>query len=288
MAPTRLSILNLIVRDQSRIDNPAGNYRIPGAKDKGTVLSELLKKLKEGDQNRFRINRISLYPVYRIAISTAASMVLLLLLHFLFSASRFENGSLRAQAIRFPDHSRVILNTNSSVSYSKYWWNRKVKLQGDAYFEVEKGKKFIVKTKEGEISVMGTRFQVCKNNNKLVVSCYEGMVRLKCGTLDQPIGAGFSVEYGKNKRPVLATIQVEYPEFARFKRNFSGEELRQVIAAVEEFFQIRIQLATTGLKYFSGNIETTEADTVVRIICRSLDLNYMIDPNRNIIINDKN
>jgi len=269
------------------MDDLAGRYRISGTKDKGVVLNEILKKLEEGDQNRYRIDRISRNPAYRIAISTAASMVLILLLHFLLSVTRLENDTAQAQAIRLPDHSRVILSKNSTMSHPKYWWKREVKLEGDAYFEVEKGKKFIVKTKEGDVSVMGTRFQVSGTGDGVTVTCYEGIVGLTCKEYNQVICAGLTLEYRNNKDAGLKPIQWEYPELALFKQDFSGEDLQQVTAALEDFFQIRILLATTGSKRFSGNLETAKAETAVRIICRSLDLSYTINSNRNIIINDK-
>jgi ferric-dicitrate binding protein FerR (iron transport regulator) len=134
---------------------------------------------------------------------------------------------------------------------------------------------------------MGTRFQVSEKNSSLAISCYEGMVRLTSGAYNHLIGAGLSLEFGKNKSSDLIPIRTEYPKLARFKRDFSSEELQKVIAALEDFFQIRILLATAGSKRFSGNLETPKAETAVRIICRSLDLSYTIDSNRNIIINDK-
>ena len=41
-----------------------------------------------------------------------------------------------------PDHSEVVLNADSEITYKKSNWdtNRKLELQGEAYFKVAKGK----------------------------------------------------------------------------------------------------------------------------------------------------
>lgn len=64
-----------------------------------------------------------------------------------------------------PDQSRVWLNAGSSLTYAAallYKGIRKVKLEGEAYFEITKDLQhpFIVESREQEIKVLGTHFNV--------------------------------------------------------------------------------------------------------------------------------
>ncbi len=281
-----LPVFSVIFHDRNRVDQMIGRYRIPEARDKSVVFHEILKKLEEGNKNRNRIFLLQ-RPVFRTAISTAASLVLIFLLHFLLSATHIENDSSRVRVMSLPDRSRIVLDKNSTLSYPKYWWKRKIKLQGNAYFEVEKGKTFVVSTKEGNVSVLGTRFQVSEAGNGIMVDCYEGKVGLTTPEYIRQIPAGHSLGCINHQVTLLKPMEQDYPEIARFKRTFSGEELSKVTAALEEFFQISIRLAAAGSMRFSGNIETAEAETAVRIICLSLDLDYSFNSNKNIVINKK-
>lgn len=282
-----IPVLSAIFQTTGMHDKMARAWIVPAVTDKKLILNKLLKHIEEGNQNRSRNNGISLSPAFRIAISTAASLVLILLLHFLLSVVRLENESQQVKAIRLPDQSRVVLNKNSSVSYARYWWKREIKLKGDAYFEVEKGKTFIVKTKEGDVCVLGTRFQVSERSNGLVINCYEGKVSLSDEEHVQEITAGHSLEYEDNGAAALNPLLSKYPEMAQFKRNFKGEKLSAVTTALENFFHIKILLETEHSERFTGNLETADAETALRIICRSMNLNYAFNSNRNIIINEK-
>ncbi len=63
------------------------------------------------------------------------------------------------QKILLPDASKIYLNQNASLSYRKsifFSFDRKVKLNGEAFFEVtkEQGQKFILKTDNFNIKVL--------------------------------------------------------------------------------------------------------------------------------------
>jgi len=84
----------------------------------------------------------------------------------------------------FEDSSKVSLSYNSVIKYpAKFKSNeRRVKLEGEAYFEVEKidNKPFIVETHNAEIFVLGTSFWVKarKDDPNVEVVVYSGRVAL--------------------------------------------------------------------------------------------------------------
>jgi transmembrane sensor len=87
--------------------------------------------------------------------------------------------------ILLPDSSLVILNANSSMRIPSPWTEtggRQVWLEGEAYFQVQKkasaAGKFVVHTKEVDVEVLGTKFNVNTRRQRAVVSLEEGKVRL--------------------------------------------------------------------------------------------------------------
>ncbi|MGD9931607.1 MAG: FecR family protein [Mangrovibacterium sp.] len=283
LLPTLLAIFRI----EDKVEKVIRSYRVPGHTDKEVVFHDILKKIEEGSYNRSGAKAILLSPVYRIAISTAAFLVLIFLLHFFFSAEIIENKTLQANALRLPDHSRVVINANSTVRYPAYWWKREIKLQGSAYFEVQKGKKFIVRTRRGDVSVLGTRFQVAETDRDLLVNCYEGKVLLTSQEHQLIVHAGQSLRLDDNGKVSETSESMDYPATAWFRKSFSHDELSTVTNSLEDFFQIDILIKTSQPKHFTGKLETPDVKTAVQIICRSLDLTYSFQTDEVIIIHEK-
>lgn len=94
-------------------------------------------------------------------------------------------GYGETKTIVLPDSSVVILNSNSSLRIPEQWTEREgrqVWLEGEAYFQVQKQptlvRKFVVHTRQVDVEVLGTRFNVNTRRQRAVVSLEEGKVRL--------------------------------------------------------------------------------------------------------------
>jgi len=107
------------------------------------------------------------------------------------------------------DNSLVVLNRNSKVSYSLTDHQRRVKLDGIAYFNVEKDKTrpFIVKLNKSEVRVLGTAFVIenVKGRDRVVVEVTEG--RVEFGNDNQ------KVVMTKGQRGVLENNKISVDQF---------------------------------------------------------------------------
>ena len=280
-------VLPVVFQDQNKSEQVIKTYQVPETKDKDAVFDELLVKIEGESNSRKRVQKLVSGPSYRLVISAAASVIVIFLLHLFISEKTVENTFAENTAFRLPDNSRVVLSENSTVGYSPYWWKREVKLQGEAYFEVEKGEKFTVKTPAGKISVLGTRFQVSEVEDGLIVKCFEGKVKLSNKETEQIVEAGNALAYRPGNMAELAPLHIEYPQLAYFNGTFSKENLTKVLTELETFFNVRIQTGSPTERYFSGKLETANAETAVRIICRSLNLDYTFITKDQIIINER-
>ena len=91
-------------------------------------------------------------PLYNQWFFKVASMLVLFVAIGYFLNTRLPENKLagKGQKTTFslPDNSEVVLNADSEIEYKKSNWdnNRKLKLKGEAYFKVAKGKTFEVET----------------------------------------------------------------------------------------------------------------------------------------------
>ena len=88
------------------------------------------------------------------------------------------------QTVILPDGSIAQLNGSSTLKYHPYWWNisRNISLEGEAFFEVAKGSKFSVESKNGTTSVLGTSFNIYARSNQYEVVCVTGKVWVENAT----------------------------------------------------------------------------------------------------------
>ena len=99
--------------------------------------------------------------------------------------------------VRLPDGSLVWLNAASSLTYSanlNEHGKRRVRLDGEAYFEITKDKKhpFIVESRGQEVEVLGTHFNLNSYADEpgIVTTLLEGSVRVSSGDVLQVIKPG--------------------------------------------------------------------------------------------------
>lgn len=85
--------------------------------------------------------------------------------------------------LTLPDGSKVILNNNSTLSYPvKFSGNeRKIELDGEAFFEIEKDslKPFLINTEGMDVRVLGTSFNLkaYEADNEIILSLKDGIVQ---------------------------------------------------------------------------------------------------------------
>jgi len=106
----------------------------------------------------------------------------------------------QTQAVSLPDGSVVLLNQNSELEYQKDFSDRQVTLRGEAFFKVQKAKEpFVVSTSNGQITVLGTSFNVKEDDQQLEVEVETGSVQLKVKDQISKLKRGESAVYNDVK-----------------------------------------------------------------------------------------
>jgi transmembrane sensor len=108
--------------------------------------------------------------------------------------SEIRTGYGEIKNVLLPDSSVVILNANSSMRIPQQWTEsgtRQVWLEGEAYFQVQKKpstvQKFVVHTRQVDVEVLGTKFNVNTRRQRAVVSLEEGKVRLSMNGIETSV-----------------------------------------------------------------------------------------------------
>ena len=116
-------------------------------------------------QERITAQQQKTKPLYKNWMVGVAASILVFFGLFTFlndSNVVIETGYGESRTIALLDGSEVVLNSKSKIEYDEDNWedDRSLKLVGEAYFKVAKGKTFTVKTENGSVTVLGTQFNV--------------------------------------------------------------------------------------------------------------------------------
>lgn len=261
---------------QKTIDQLIRYYRVPVDASKEDALNAILVKIDRNEKSKYSgsVKTVAIRRI-RIAAAVAAVAALLVVVYLFTATTQYTRVDGITTSIRLPDNSRVVLEENSRLSLKKYFWNRNVTLEGAAYFEVEKGSTFDVKTPTGTIEVLGTRFLVSEKNEALTVQCFEGKVKTSVGENSYLLTAGTQVQQvSKEMKAEIHPIKNEFPEVAIFNREFRSASLNEIIAEMNDFFGVNIELDINSNQNFTGTIETGSIKNALEIVCSSLQLEY--------------
>jgi ferric-dicitrate binding protein FerR (iron transport regulator) len=187
-----------------------------------------------------------------------------------------ENG--KKTSFTLPDKSNVVLNSGSEISYKKWNWDnsRNIKLKGEAYFHVAKGKKFEVFTNLGKVSVLGTQFDVKARKNRFDITCFEGRVKVNYKNTEVILTHGQNVSF-ENGNQTNSTINTSKPEWLENNIAFNKENLRNILDEIERRYNVTISVnANYTNDLFTGKIPSNNLDIALHIIATT----YNLKPNK--------
>jgi len=182
-------------------------------------------------------------------------------------------------AFKLPDSSEVLLNASSSLSFSEDDWNksRDVDLVGEAYFKVAKGSKFTVRTTTGNVSVLGTQFNVKERDNYFEVTCYEGLVEVTYKGQSKLLPAGTSLRIINGQFSADSNIEI-LPSWVVNKSNFKSVPLSLVLDEIERQYGVTIVSDERNSSLiFTGSFTHDDLDTALKAISIPTGLIYFVN-----------
>ena len=223
----------------------------------------------------------------------AALLILVTSAYFLWynSSTTFETALAQTQTFQLPDHSEVVLNAGSKVSFKENKWerNRDLDLEGEAYFQVQKGETFSVHTSDGIVKVLGTHFNVKQRDHYFEVRCYEGLVSVthKDKTVKLPPGKTFRLI--DNHIENVPDFKADGPSWLQQESSFENIPLAQVISELERQYKLSIKLEGVDSKVlFTGSFTHKNEKVALDAITIPLQIGYKREGKTVIFYNNAN
>ena len=193
-----------------------------------------------------------------------------------------------------PDGSQIALNTNSKITYPETFSEneRRVKLEGEAFFNVEhnKEKPFIIEAGDAFIKVLGTSFNVkAYENSELEVIVTDGLVRLfivDSETMDTSailLKAGQKGKIStKEKKPVYIAEQIPDALFwMNYTLIFNDTDLKKVFNLLENYYNVKIEV--NNKQIYDCRLSTTfsnnSIDDIIKVITATFEFEYTKENN---------
>lgn len=230
-------------------------------------------------QKKLQQNKIKSNNSY---LKIASILVLFLATSFFITTYFFSNQDMtyvssveiEDEFILLPDDSKVKLNHSTSISYDKENWNTKrlLNLDGEAFFDVEEGETFTVRTDNGSVEVLGTTFNVKSDGKLFFVTCYTGKVKVSFSDKEYILSPGQSID---NKYEKVILVHKDTPSWFNKQSTFDDTSLAEVIRQIELQKNVEIEINVSDSLNYTGGFDTEmETSKILDLICQSLNLSY--------------
>lgn len=188
-----------------------------------------------------------------------------------------------------PDRSKVWLNAASSLTYPANLGEqkmRKVRLEGEAYFEISKNKEqpFKVESRGQEVEVLGTHFNINSyaDERTVTTSLLEGSVKV---IAEKNMNALFlkpgqqSRLSGNAELDLMPNVDVE--EAVAWKKGyfqFNGEDLHAVMRQLTRWYNVEVDMVNMPHKEFYGAIRRdVKLSQVLKMLELTGKINFKIE-----------
>lgn len=274
---------------------------LPAADDEIRAIDKLLKfKQARKEENRKHLRIFKHIAGYAAAISLAILSTWMIMDHQYNMAmtdqlafDEFSTPSGQRAKIRLHDGTVVWLNARSSLRYPNRFLGdeRKVELDGEAFFEVAHNEKspFVVSTGKADIKVLGTKFNVFayKERNEFVTALIEGSIKLyKPGQESSALFINPN-ECALLKDDHFIKSRINSIDFLLWKDGiyaFDDEPFSRIIAKLELYYDIKIDVRNKQLKgyKFSGKFRQRDGvENVLKTLQKIYKFSYMKDEESN-------
>ncbi len=242
---------------------------------KEEVWNDVSEQIKQGKLVQMKPK--TMYKQWLIAASLA--LLLSLGVFIRVHTERINSPAGTHLTAQLPDGSKVFLNADAQITYHPYWWkiSRSVRLEGEAFFEVKKGKKFSVISETGITEVLGTSFNIFARNKKYEVTCVTGKVKVSSTKTKQSVIIKPKQKVSvspKGELKVKNNVDVNNTKaWISNKFVFTSTPLKQVFEEIERQYNIKIILAQKLELEYTGSFEKKKSvEETLQLICRPFNL----------------
>ncbi len=243
------------------------------------------KKTRKDHSTLFYLSRVAAAVILIVSVSALS-------IYFANQTKVFDSNNWvqvstdvgQRSQLTLPDGSHVWLNVDTDIKYSAGKKSRKVRLSGEAYFEVEHASDypFIVETGNGKIEVLGTKFNVAhyKNSEITEASLLSGKITMKlpAGNKELEIKPGERITYNIKKKSYTKE-SVDVLKDISWKQGvlvFKNELFSEMIFKLEKYYGVNVNYNKADFKdiHYTGTIDNLNINSVFEFINLTIPINY--------------
>lgn len=205
---------------------------------------------------------------------------------------QYETAVGEQRTLSLPDGSRLLLQPNTRIHLAGNYNNETrtvALLNGAATFEIapQQQRPFVVEMDAATVRDLGTSFTIDKSPDSITVAVSRGKVavteKFSGETRELSAGAGLCLYTTAQRRGEMRMLQTMDPSVSL---RFDNASLSTVIAGLQKRFGKKILLRDDGVgrKRLTVHLDGESFDNAIKIVCSSLNLEYIADSNGNILI----
>lgn len=252
--------------------------------DEKSALTKLKNRISTANQTQDKVR--SFRPLWYI--SAAAILIIggFAIWQFLKPKPMLEIVAQERLKHALPDGSLVELRAGAIISYIEDSWleERSVLLKGEAYFEVNTGKKFEIELEEGKVRVLGTRFNIVPKPDMLEVVCYEGKVQVEAYGKGTDLSEGESVLIVKNGKLQTDKVLLNRPVWLSSVARVKDASLVEVLEQLEKLYGVEIRGEFDKTERFNFTFPTDNLEIALMQVLGPLDLKFEMDSEGNVLV----
>ncbi|MBL3657674.1 FecR family protein [Fulvivirga sediminis] len=260
--------------------------KVPEQQTADEAYADFQRKLKSSSSTKEA--KVVKFPIWRYMGYAASIIFALAIGTYFMGQTTVETAVADHQNITLPDNSLVMVNAASELTYNKYLFNftRKIDLEGEAFFEVQKGSDFTVSTANGSVSVLGTKFNVASKASFFETACFEGKVKVSAGGDNETLTQGQKLSFmeGNKKIEDFDIIDSSKPTWASGRSTFKSAPLQHVINQLEAQYPITIDSKAVENKLarsYTGLFPHDDIDEALENVFLPMGITYSKDKNDN-------
>lgn len=302
---SRLNELKLVERAiKAQWENTSPQYT-DAAKEQ-RILNRVLREIKKEKKSSFAkaVNRYSWVASLTLLLICGALSVVMLTRPSTPSLMYVVNsGRQSMDSVRLPDGTFVMLNAGSRLTYPEAFTgeNREVALSGQAFFQVSKDatRPFIVKTKDMDVTALGTSFEVFSFDKDKSVETILLTGRVKIETkneTDEKVTGEYLLSpnekftYDDNGTVSIEAVDANAYSAWRIggRLSFKNEKLSMILPRLEKWYGQKIECSEKIANHyrFTFTVRTEPLDLILNIMSHSAPLSYNLKSNEEYVLKE--
>ena len=212
----------------------------------------------------------------RITYAVALGLALIFVLPIAYDSLTTETLVTQTtdfRTLQLPDGSTITLNAGSQIKYKKDFNtdHRSLTMTGEAYFDVQNGNTpFVIHTNQGQVTVLGTSFNVRSREDGFEVGVNEGIVKVSNDSKSVILHKGqmIGVDSNFDEKNLQNISYTNYPDWMHEKLVCEQTPLSEVCDEIERTFGISFEFANPSFSDITvtGGIDAKDLNTVLSTI----------------------